>query len=127
MLVSQRRCLASARGTFDEAFFDEEGFVDILYRTGIFAHSCRDGVESDRASAELIDDGGEEFVIYLIKTEGIDIQGLESVSRYLEIYLTIPFHLREVTYATQKRIRDTGRSSGATGDFTCRFLIDLHS
>ena len=37
MLVSQRRCLASARGTFDESFLDEVRLIDILNRAGIFA------------------------------------------------------------------------------------------
>ena len=111
MLVSQRRCLASARGTFDEAFFDEEGFVDILYRTGIFAHSGSDGVESDRSAAELIDDGGEEFVIYLIEAESIDIQRLEGVLGDVEIDGAGAFDLGEVSHASQEGVGYTGRTA----------------
>ena len=111
MLVSQRRCLASARGTFDESFLDEVRLIDILDGTGIFAHGGSDGVESDRSAAELIDDGGEEFVIYLIETESVDIQRLEGVLGDVEIDSTVAFNLGEVAHASQEGVGNTGRTA----------------
>lgn len=111
MLVSQRRCLASARGTFDESFLDEVGLIDILDGAGIFAHGGSDCIESDRSAAELIDDGGEEFVIYLIETESIDIQRLEGILGDVEIDGTVTFDLGEIAHASQEGVGDTGRTA----------------
>ena len=111
MLVCQRRCLASARGTFDESFLDEVRLIDILNRAGIFAHSGSDGIEADRAAAELIDDGREEFVIYLIEAESIDIQRLESVLGDVEIDRAVAFDLSEVAHASQEGVGYTGRTA----------------
>ena len=111
MLVCQRRCLASARGTFDESFLDEVRLIDILNRAGIFAHGGSDGVESDRSATELIDDGREQFVIYLIEAESIDIQRLEGILGDVEIDRAVAFDLGEVSHASQEGVSYTGRTA----------------
>ena len=116
---------AATRGAFDEAFLDEVGFVHILDRTCVFTHSGSNGVESDRTSTELINDGQQQFIIYLIETESIDIECLEGILGYLEIDLTVALDLREIAHTAQESIRDTRRSSGTTGYLTGGFLVDL--
>ena len=99
MPVGEESCFAATRCAFDEAFLDEVGFIDILDRTGIFAHSGRDRIEADRSAAELIDDGKQQFIVYLIETEGINIECFEGILGDLEVDGTVTFDLREVTYA----------------------------
>ena len=111
MLVCQRRCLASARGTFDESFLDEVRLIDILDGAGIFTHSGSDSVESDRSATELIDDGREEFVIYLIEAESIDIQRLEGILGDVEVDSAVAFDLGKVAHASQEGVGYTGRTA----------------
>ena len=99
--VGKRGCFTTTGGAFDETFFDEEGFIDILDRSGIFSHRRSDGIEADRSAAELIDDGEQQFVVYLIETEGIDIECFEGVLGNLQIDFSVPFDLCEVTYAAK--------------------------
>ena len=101
VLVGEESCFAATGGAFDETFFDEIGFIDILDGTGIFTHGGRDCIEADRSAAELIDDGKQQFIVDLIKTEGIDIECFEGVLGDLEIDGTVTFDLGEVTYAAK--------------------------
>ena len=111
MLVGKEGGFASARGALDEAFLDEVRFIDILDGTGIFAHRCRDRIESDRAATELIDDGREQFVVDLIETEGIDIEGFEGILGDLQVDRTISLDLRKITYAAKEGVGYTGRTA----------------
>ena len=55
-------------GTFQETLFYQERFIDFLYRAGIFAQSGGNGGQSHRAAFELVNDGAEYLIIYLIQT-----------------------------------------------------------
>ena len=125
VLVGERGGFAATRGAFDEAFFDEVRFIDVLDGAGVFAHGGCNRIESDRSTTELIDDGQQEFVIDLIEAEGIDIECFEGVLGDLEVDLAVTFDLREVTYASQECVRYTGRTTRTTGNLTCGFLIDF--
>ena len=108
VLVGEEGRFAATGGAFDEAFLDEVGFIDILDRTGVFAHGCCDRIEADRSATELIDDGKQQFVIDLIETEGINIESFEGVLGDLEVDGTVTLDLCEVTYATQESVGNTG-------------------
>ncbi len=77
MLVGKLRHFTPTGGTFQETLFYQERFIDFLYRAGIFAQSGGNGGQSHRAAFELVNDGAEYLIIYLIQTVFVDIQGFE--------------------------------------------------
>ena len=56
MLVSQPRGKSAAWGTFQEAELHKKRLVDVHDGIGVFADGSGDGIQSDRASIEFIDD-----------------------------------------------------------------------
>ena len=74
MLVGKFRHFTPTGGTFQETLFYQERFIDFLYRAGIFAQSGGNGGQSHRAAFELVNDGAEYLIIYLIQTVFVDIQ-----------------------------------------------------
>jgi hypothetical protein len=101
MLVCQRCGFSTARCTFDESFLDEIGFIDILDGARIFSHGGSDRIESDGSATELIDDGQQQFVIYLVESESINIQRLECILSDVEVDSSVPFDLRKVSHAAK--------------------------
>ena len=111
MLVCQFGDFTPSRGALDEAFFDEEGFVDLLHSSCILANSCGYGAESDGTSLELVDDGGEEFVVYLVQSEAVDVESFECHVGYGEVDGSISLDLCEVSDTSQEGIGYTRCSS----------------
>src|SRR5437667_8861347 len=58
--VGARRGAAAARRTGEEPLLHEERFVDLLERSGVFAHRRRDRGQADGAPFELLDDRLED-------------------------------------------------------------------
>ena len=79
MLIRQFGGFATSRSAFNESFFDKVRFIDILYRTGIFAHGGSDSVQTHRSAAELINNSGQQLVVDLVQTEGVYIERLEGI------------------------------------------------
>ena len=57
VLVGQGGDFAAARGAFEEAFFDEVGFVDFFHGAGVLAQGGGDGAEAYGAAVEFAYDG----------------------------------------------------------------------
>lgn len=125
MLVCLLCRLAAPWGAFDETLFDEIWLVNVLNCAGIFAHRCRNRIQSYWSAAELVNDGGQQFVVYLVKTERVYVERFQGILRNIQIYLPVAFHLRKVAHAAEQRIRYTGRPSAAARYLACRFLVDL--
>ena len=111
MLIGQFGSHTSTWGTLDETFHDEERLIDILDGTSILANGRSDGVETDRTTLELIDNGEQDLVVNLIKTILVDIKGFERHMGYLQVDASVTLHLRKVAHTTQQRIGNTGRST----------------
>ena len=77
MLVGKLRHFTPTGSAFQETFFYQERFIDFLYRTCIFAQSSGDGSQSHRTAFELVDDGTEYLIVYLVQTILVDIQSLK--------------------------------------------------
>lgn len=91
MLVGKLRHFTPTGGTFQETLFYQERFIDFLYRAGIFAQSGGNGGQSHRAAFELVNDGAEYLIIYLIQTVFVDIQGFEGKLCNFRIDIPEPF------------------------------------
>ena len=74
MLVRQLRHLAPTGRALDEALLDEERLVDFLDGAGILAQGGGNGGQTHGASLELVDDGGQQFVVYLVQAVAVDVQ-----------------------------------------------------
>ena len=55
MLVCQLCRLAAPWGAFDETLFDEIWLVNVLNCAGIFAHRCRNRIQSYWSAADRVD------------------------------------------------------------------------
>ena len=125
MLVGKEGGFAATRGALDEAFLDEVRFIDILNGTCIFAHRCRNRIESDGTATELVDDGREQFVVDLIETEGVDIEGFEGVFGYLQVDRAVSLDLRKIAYAAQEGVGYTRRTARTACNLAGGFLVDI--
>ena len=77
--------------SFEEPFFDQERLVNLFDSPGIFADCRSDGVQSDGAAAEFFNNRQEYFVIHLVESPGVDIQGRQGDPRDVEVDVTFAF------------------------------------
>ena len=73
MLVGKGCYHASTWCALDESLHYEVRFVYLFYSSCIFANGSTDGRQSNRTTLELIDDGEENLVVYLVKTILVDV------------------------------------------------------
>ena len=124
VLVSEFGHFASSGRALDEAFHDKVGLVHVFDSAGILAHSRGDGVQAHGSALELVDDGCQQFVVHLVESEGVDIQGLEGILGYLQIDGTVAFDLRKVAHTAQQGVGDTRRTAAAAGDLVSGMAVD---
>ena len=113
MPICQFRDHSATRRSLDEAFHDEERLVDLLHRPGIGADGRGNGGQSHRATTELVDDGQQNLVVYLVKTILVDVERSKGNLRNLRVNGTGSLHLGEIAHAPQQRIGNSGRSTAA--------------
>ena len=77
MAIGKLCYFASARGALDEAFLDEERLIHFFHGACIFAYGGGNGAQSDGTALELVDDGGQYLVVYLVKPEAVDVERFE--------------------------------------------------
>ena len=94
MLVRQLRHLAPTGRALDEALLDEERLVDFLYRAGVLAQGGGDGGQAHGTALKLVDDGGQQFVVYLVQAVAVDVQCLQGIGGNLRVIRGVP-RLRE--------------------------------
>ena len=111
MFISQFRNLPSAWSTLQETFFDKERLIHFLQGPGILTQCRSNSSQSHRPAFELIDNGTQYLVVYLIQPVTVDIQRFESISGYLHIDASGTFYLSEIAYPTQQGIGNTGGST----------------
>ena len=116
MLVCQLCHHTSARGALDETLHNEERLVDFLYGTSVLTNSCSDSGNAHRSTAELVDNGQQDAVVYLVQSVLVDIQRLQGYLGDAGVNLSRSLHLGEVADASQQGIGNTGRTSRTTGN-----------
>src|SRR5437867_7558281 len=75
--VGARRGAAAARRTGEEPLLHEERFVDLLERSGVFAHRRRDRGQADGTPFELLDDRLEDAAVHVIEAELVHVEPLQ--------------------------------------------------
>ena len=124
MFVGQVGDFASAWCASDEAFFDEEWFVDLLYGSGIFTDGRGNGGDAYGSSFELVDDGSENLVVDFVEAVLVNVECLEAEACDFGVDVTVSLHLCKVSDATEQRIGDTWRAAAPSGDFSRSFGVD---
>ena len=115
MLVGQL-CSHTATGrTLNESLHDEERLVDLLYRTGILANGGGNRRDTYWTTTELVDDGQQYAVIYLVQSILVDVQGSQRHLRNSSVYPACTLHLSKVAHSAQQGIGNTGRSTRTAG------------
>ena len=57
----------------DETLHNEEWLIDFLDSAGILANGCGYGGKSDRTATELVNDGKQYLVVYLVKAVLVNV------------------------------------------------------
>ena len=127
MPVGEFGDFAASGRAFDEAFLDEERLVNLFDGACVFAYGCGYRVDSHGASLELVDDGGQDLVVYLVETVAIYVQGLKCDACYIEVDAAISLDLREVADASEQGVGDSWCATTAAGNLAGGFEVDGHA
>lgn len=114
----------ATRGTGEEADLHEIRLADIFDGRALFADSGRNGVDPDRTAIELINDRLQDLIIQIIKSDLIDMKRSQRLCGNIRRDRA-PLHLRKVSDALQKAVRDTRCPARATSDLLCPAVLDL--
>ena len=123
MLVGKRRCHSSSRRALDETLHDEERLVNLLYGAAILAYCRGNGAYAYRTATELVDDGGENLIIYLVQAILVDVECLERHLGNIVSDGSVALYLGKITHSSEQRIGDTRGSARTAGDFHCRLIL----
>ena len=115
MLISQFGDHTTTGRALDEALHDEERLIDLLYRAAVLADGGGNGGDAYGTAAELVDDGQQDAVVYLVESVLVDVQGCQRYLGDAGIDAARALHLGKVAHSAQQGIGDTGRTSGASG------------
>ena len=66
-------CHAPARGALQEALLDEIGFDNVFNRVGGFADGGGNVFQADRAAAEFVQHGFQEFPVHHVQTDFVHV------------------------------------------------------
>lgn len=95
----------AARGTGEEADLHEIRLADIFDGRSLFADSGRNSVDPDRTAIEFMNDRLQDLIIQIIKSDLIDMKRSQRLCGNIRRDRA-PLHLRKVSDALQKAIRD---------------------
>ena len=102
MPVSLLRHLAPAGCAAYEAFLDEKRLVHFLQRSGILSDGCGYGCNAYGTSLELVDDGQENLVVYLVKPVAVNVERFEGITGDGRVDTPVSLYLSEVAHAAQQ-------------------------
>src|SRR6185503_19278578 len=94
----------------------EIGLVKVFERAPVLAERSGDRVDSDRASVELLDDGGEDASVELVEAVFVDLQPREGFARGRQVDAALARHLGEVAEPPEEAVRDSGRAAAPLPD-----------
>ena len=126
MAVGQGRGHASAWRALDESLHDEEGFVDLFHRSGVFADGRGDGADAHRTASELVDDGQQNLVVDFVEAVLVDVEGLEGQLGDGSGDGAVALHLCEVAHTSQQRVGDAGRAAAPSSYLVGRVVLYGH-
>ena len=101
MSVGQLCHYASAGGTLDESLHDKEGFVDLLYRSAVFSDGRCNGGDTHRTAFELVDDGEQNLVVYLVEAILVDVECRKSEACDADVDASVALYLCEISDTAQ--------------------------
>ena len=88
-------------GTHQKALLDQKWFIDFFNRLSIFRNCCGQGINTDWATFEFIDQSGQYLIVHFIQAMGIYMERFESIPCDVQVDLPIPFDLGEIPNTSQ--------------------------
>src|SRR5678816_1916773 len=101
MLVCFGCSLPATWGTFQKTLLDQERLIYFFYSAAFFSYRCSNGIQSHRATFELVNNRDKDLIIHVIETMLINIQSLQRMLRYAEIDNAIMEYLGKVAHPSQ--------------------------
>lgn len=124
MFVGETGGDAASRGAVEEATLDEEGLVDLFERVFFFGERGGEGIEADRASVVLLDDGHEQAAVELVEAVSVHLEHFERVFGGGSVDVARAANLGVVADAAQEAVGDAWCASGANSDFDGAVVVD---
>ena len=116
MAEGVRRQQPPARRALHEAQLDEIGLDDVLDRVARLGERGGDGLDADRAAAELDGDRVEIAPIHLVEPNDVDVEQLERAVGERARHALCAFDHGEVAHAPKQAPGDARRAARAPGD-----------
>src|ERR1700722_589966 len=116
MAEGVRRQEAPARRALHEAKLDQIGLDDVLDRVAGLGERGGDGLDSDRAAAELDGDRVEITPIHLVEPDDVYVEQLERAVGERARHALGAFDHSEVAHAPEQAPSDARRAPRAPGD-----------
>src|SRR5690606_4259991 len=108
MFVGQFSGLPSPRGPHKKSLLDQKGFIDLFQGLGTLRDRRGQGAYAHGSPLELVDQGGQYFVVHFIEAMGVHIEGLQPELGDPKVDRSIALDLGKVPDPSQKGIADSG-------------------
>lgn len=111
MPVSQFGHFAAARRTAYKTFLNKKRLIHLLQRSGVLANSRGNGGYAHWPTLELVDNGGQNLVVYFVQPILVNVQRLKGIARNGGIDSAVALDLRKIAHTAQQRIGYTRRTA----------------
>ena len=126
MRASQVRGDAPLGRAVQEAQAQQERLVDVLDGLRLLRqHGCQ-GLDADRAAAELLDDGRQELAVRGIQALVVYLESGQRLVRGGGVHVAIAVDLGVIAHAAQQPVHDSRRPAPAAGDGRGPVRAELH-
>src|SRR6185369_6125095 len=113
--ISCPRSQPAAGGPVQKALLDEERLNHILYGVALLADGCCESLKSDRAAAELVDNGKQNRAVHAVEPHLIDFQELQRLLHDLFGDCPVRKNLGKIPDAAQQPVGNPRRTPAAAG------------
>ena len=122
-----RRQHTAARRTLDEALLDQIGLDDVLDGVARFRQAGGDGLDADRAAAEIARDHRQVAPVERVEAERVDLQSDQGLIGDFSGDGVRARHRGEIAHAPKQPPGDARRAARAPGDLDRAFIVQRHA
>src|SRR6266508_551298 len=126
MAIRERRGDASARRSLQEARLNQIGLVQVFESSAILSDRGGDRCDSDRSSAELLDDRREDPAVELVEAVLVHLKAPERFPGRAQIDGRLPGDFGEIAQPPQQPVGDARSPPAAGGDLPGRIRPDRY-
>jgi len=116
--------LTSSWRSHQITFLNQEGLINFFQGTPVFSNSGGDGGNANGSPFKFFNDGREDFIVHLVQTMLIHIQGRQCHLGNVVGDGAVAFDLGKVADTAQQKVGDTWCATATSGDFEGRIVFD---